>query len=450
MKNNNIKKTVAVVGGGMIGISAALELSRSDEYQVTLFEKRERLGGLSGWFQWKDVAWDRFYHVILSTDTVMLDLIKELGIEGDIFWRNTKSGFYRDGRLVSMSSVMDFLKFPFMTLWQKFRLGLGILYSTRIKNPSKLDRIYVREWLTRVFGRRVYENIWEPLLRSKLGDAHERTSAAFIWATINRLYGARSSENKQEKMGHVRGGYKAILEAAEKRLKHAGVNIRTNREVESITTTENLHPSLDLMTLDGTFTFDRVLVTVDCPSIMRMVGNCEAHSYWKQISNVEYLGLICVMLILDRELSPFYVINLLDKELPFTGIIEATNIVPTEEVGGKHIVYLPKYVPASDPLNNKQDDEIKALFLAALRKVFPCIEERHVLHCAVSREKYVQPIQELNFLRRIEGFATPIENLYIINTSMIYNSTLNNNSAVSLGKRAAMNLIVANLDTPKT
>ena len=85
--------------------------------------------------------------------------------------------------------------------------GMGIVYSSRIKDPGRLDRIVVREWLTRVFGRRVYENIWEPLLRSKLGDAREKTSAAFIWATINRLYGARGSGgSKKERMGHVSGG----------------------------------------------------------------------------------------------------------------------------------------------------------------------------------------------------------------------------------------------------
>jgi len=206
MTHNPAKETIAIVGGGMTGISAALELARSGRFDVTLFEKQDRLGGLSGYFEWEDVTWDRFYHVILSTDTVMLDFLKELGLESELFWQATKSGFYGDGRLVSMSSTLDFIRFPFMSLWQKFRLGLGILYSARIKDPAKLDRIYVREWLTRVFGRRVYENIWDPLLRSKLGDARERTSAAFIWATINRLYGARSSDNKQEKMGHVHGG----------------------------------------------------------------------------------------------------------------------------------------------------------------------------------------------------------------------------------------------------
>jgi protoporphyrinogen oxidase len=439
-------ETIAVVGGGMTGIAAALGLAQSGRFDVTLLEKQERIGGLSGYFQWQDVIWDRFYHVMLSTDTVMLDFIRELGLAQELFWCGTKSGFYGDGRLVSMSSPLDFLRFPFMTLWQKFRLGLGILYSARIKDPGKLDRIYVREWLTRVFGRRVYENIWDPLLRSKLGDARERTSAAFIWATINRLYGARSSDNKQEKMGHVHGGYKRILEAAEKKLREAGVTILTRHPVEKVTLNKTVDPSLNLKNLilktsNASFAFDKVLLTADCPAILQMIESRDSHPYWNQLEKVEYLGVICLKLILNRKLSPYYVINLLDRQLPFTGIIEATNIVPPAAVGGKHIVYLPKYLPASDALNRLSDDEIRNLFLAGLKKVYPDLADSDMLHCEVSRERYVQPLQELNYLERTAGIATPIENIFMVNTSMIYNSTLNNNAAITLAKKAVRFII---------
>lgn len=459
MTNNRLKKTIAVIGGGMTGIAAAFELSRSGCYDVTLYEKQDRVGGLCGYFEWEDVAWDRFYHVILSTDSIMLEFIRELGLEDELFWQQTKSGFYGDGRLVSMSSALDFMKFPFMTLWQKFRLGMGILYSARIKDPTKLDRIYVREWLTRVFGRRVYENIWDPLLRSKLGDARQRTSAAFIWATINRLYGARNTESKQEKMGHVHGGYKRILQAAEKRLREQGVQILLSSPVERIEpgyssadsnwqpplasqpTADNHH--LCLYSNGVARRFDNVLLTVDCPAITQMVEKRDSHPYWSQLDKVEYLGVICLRLILRKKLSPFYVINLLDRQLPFTGIIEATNIVPPDEVGGKHIVYLPKYLPANDPLNRLSDGEIKKLFLAGLKKVYPELGDSDILHSEISRERYVQPLQELNYLDRTSGFQTPVKNLFMVNTSMIYNSTLNNNAAVILAKKAVKFVLAA-------
>ena len=508
------KESIAVVGGGMTGIAAALELAKSGKFDVTLFEKADHLGGMSDYYTWNGITWDRFYHVILSTDTVMLDFINELGLEDQLFWRETKSGFFGDGRLASMSTTMDFIRFPFLSLWQKFRLGIGIMYSARIKDPTKLDRIYVRQWLTRVFGRRVYESIWDPLLRSKLGTARERTSAAFIWATITRLYGARSAENKQEKMGHVHGGYKTILEAAEKKLKELGVKILLNSPVTKIETmsfpqtsnlkpqsrlslqpqsaklistnktnstnqtngtnqpnktnqsylprTSNLQPqtpnglssNLDphlashpqpttdnqhirVHTNGANHIFDKALLTVNCSAAIDTVVRKNDHPYWDQLKNVNYLGVICVLLILSRKLSSYYVINLLDKELPFTGIIEATNIVSPDELDGKHLVYLPKYLPADDRLNSMTDAEITKQFVKGLKKVYPDLNDDEVLHSAIFREKFVQPLQEINYLDRAAGIQTPEPNVFTVNTSMIYNSTLNNNAAITLARKAA-------------
>jgi protoporphyrinogen oxidase len=435
MTPSNPKKTIAIVGGGITGISSALELAKSGAFEVTLFEKKDKLGGLSDYYQWENIVWDRFYHVILSTDSRLLEFVRDIGLEHELFWQDTRSGFYGKGKLVSMSTTLDFVRFPFMSLWQKFRMGMGILYSARIKDPSRLDRMYVRDWLTRVFGRRVYENIWEPLLRSKLGSAREKTSAAFIWATITRLYGARQGENKKEKMGHVKGGYHSILTGAERLLRERGVAIRTGQTVTALHTAAGAAPSI----IAGAkkYSFDKVLFAVDCPSILTIVSPPTGNKYWDTMRQVSYLGICCVMLILDRKLSPYYVINLLDKELPFTGIIEATNVVSPLQVGGRHLVYLPKYAPADDPIWTLKDDEVFNQFVRHLKSVFPDLQDSHILHKAVFRERYVQPLQELGALERTLGHKTPLTNVYVANSSMLANTTLNNNAAISLGRRVA-------------
>ena len=154
------------------------------------------------------------------------------------------------------------------------------------------------------------------------------------------------------------------------------------------------------------------------------------------IRRVEYLGVVCVLLFLERKLSPYYVINLLDKDLPFTGIIESTNVVSSKEGGGVNLIYLPKYISHDDPINSLEDDEIAELFLEKLKTVFPELKKEEILYKNVFRERYVQPIQELNFLEHAVHFRTPISNLYLVNTSMIDDSTLNNNAAISLAKHA--------------
>ncbi len=425
----------------MIGMISAFRLARMG-VQVALFEQQDHLGGLSDAYSWENVTWDRFYHVVLSTDRELTGLLQELGLDDELFWRETQSGFYRDGRLVSMSSISDFFTFPFLSLWQKFRLGIGILLTTRIRNASKLDRVFVRAWLTRMFGRRVYERFWDPLLRSKLGDARHRTSAAFMWATITRLFGARSGENKTEKMGHVHGGYARILAAFEQQLEGAGVEVATGTNV---TATRPEPMGGVTVTFEGdapSRLFDAALLTVPAPEALRLSGgNPSVDTYWRDLAAVNYLGVICLLAILKRQLSPYYVTNLLDSELPFTGIIEATNVVDPAEVGGYHLVYLPKYVTADDPLWDLSDADVTTKFLDALRRVHPDLDDLSIVHTQVFRETYVQPLQELNYLDRDAGIATPVPGIYLANSAMLYNSTLNNNAAINLGERAAHTIL---------
>jgi protoporphyrinogen oxidase len=450
---NKFHKNIAIVGGGVTGIAAAIYLSQSSHFKVTLFEKSDSLGGLASYYQWEDNTWDQFYHVILPLDTVFLNLLHEIGLDNKLLWSNSKTGFYGDNRLVSMSSTLDFLRFPFMSYWQKLRMALGIILCSRIKDVAKLDRIYAHEWLTTIFGRRVYSCIWEPLLRSKLGAACEKTSAAFIWATINRLYSARqdSGRAKKERMGHIRGGYHTILSNAGKKLLELGVEIKKGiaiktitpsiKEINQIASDEDIikeKQKFVLHTESQDYVFDKVLLTVDCPQALKLIDSFidKSQTYWVNLKKVEYLGIVCLFLVLKRKLSPYYVINLLDKRLPFTGIIETTNVVSPDEIDGKYIVYLPKYVTKDDAIKFKLDEEIKSIFINNLRKVFPHFDDRDILHSKVFRSECVQPLQEINFLNRAANIATPINGLYIANTSMIYNATLNNNAATKLAIEA--------------
>ncbi|MBD3321461.1 MAG: hypothetical protein GF350_10250, partial [Chitinivibrionales bacterium] len=265
-------------------------------------------------------------------------------------------------------------------------------------------------------------------------------------------YGARSDDKKQEKMGHIHGGYKAILNAAEKRLKKLGVRVYLHAPVKRIevndskttsskTDTERRGYGLKVIADHSRCWFDKVLLTVNCPTVVGILGGRNGNPHWNNIREVKYLGVICCLLILKRQLSPYYVINLLDKALPFTGIIEATNIVAPKVVQDRHLVYLPKYVTPDDATHRLNDEEIAERFIDGVRKVFPDLRDDEIIHWNVFREQYVQPLQELHYLDRKVGPETPIEDLYLVNTSMIYNSTLNNNAAITTAKKAVQAIV---------
>jgi len=444
------KESIAVVGGGISGIAAAIALAESGCFDVTIFEKEYKLGGLSSTYEWQNIICDRFYHVILPSDHHLLKFVKELGLDSKLFWQKTKSGFYGEEKLASFSSSIDFVRFPFLSLWQKFRLAVGILFSVMIKNPRKIDGILAQDWLIKIFGRNVYANFWEPLLRSKFGEAKNRIPSTFIWATINRLYGARSSSRKQEKMGQVRGGYQAILSEAARRLSELKVRIITDAAVimagfDGKLPGERLaNETVFLSTEAGEFRFNRILFTIPSPLVTKILGDPDDQDYWQKLRGTEYLRVICVLLILGRTLSPYYLINLLDQDLPFTGIIETTNILSPDDFDGRHLIYLPRYMTQDDSINSFSDDRIVALFLNGLREVFPDLENEEILHRSVFRENYAQPLTGLGSLGHPATCRTPWRTVFLAHRSLIRSSTLNNDAAVQLAQEAARTILEEN------
>ena len=428
------KQNIIIIGGGIVGMAAAWEFAKNSNFSVTLVEKQPTLGGMSTWDAIGQFHWDRYYHVLLSRDSETLQLISELGLDDKLFWTTAKSGFFGNNRLVSLSGALDFITFPFLSLFQKVRLVFGILYISMIKDGSKLEKQYVRTWMTKVFGRRVYERIWDPLLRSKLGKGKEETSAVFIWATIKRLYGARSdSADKQEKMGHVEGGYAQILQIWEEELIKKGVVIVKNEPVLSVDTNKNI-----VNTVSSKYIFDQILITTPSPIAVDLLGrDLPEGDYKKFLTGQKYLGVICLRLLLKKSLSPYYVINLLDETLPFTGIIESTNVIGCDQIGGNHLVYLPRYSVEEDEFSKFDEKKIEQEFINALQKVFPELKKEDIITSTLSVERFVQPLYTLDYGNRIPSFSLPIEGVYLANTSMIKNATLNNNAALKLAKEAA-------------
>src|ERR1700730_9264753 len=119
--NNPRGRQVAILGGGITGLTSAFYLLRQGA-EVTVFESRPPLGGLAPYFGFEQIWWNKFYHFILTSDRPLLQLIHDLGLTLEVRWTETKVGFFADETLYPMTTSLDFLRFPPLTLWQKARL----------------------------------------------------------------------------------------------------------------------------------------------------------------------------------------------------------------------------------------------------------------------------------------------------------------------------------------
>jgi protoporphyrinogen oxidase len=424
-------KNWGIVGGGIMGMTLAHRLSQQG-HRVTIFEAAPELGGLVSPWKMNDVEWDKFYHVILLSDERTRNVLKEIGLDDKIEWVETKTGFYMNGKLYSMSDTIEFLKFPTLNLFDKFRLGLTIIVASKIKDWKKLEKIPVTKWLRRWSGKRTFNKIWLPLLRAKLGESYERTSAVFIWATIQRLYGARRSGLKKEMFGYVPGGYKKVIEMFKQKLISEGVTIKTNCAASEIRISPGGKPLINFK--DNTSQqFDEVIVTLPSSLAAKLCKELTEAEIQK-LNNVEYLGVICLAVLLDKPISPFYVTNITDSRFPFTGVIEMSALVDKKYLGGNSLVYLPKYVTSDDPLFNQPDEEIRSYFLDNFKKMYPWLTDDNIKFAGVAKAKHVITVAKLNYSDVLPGIKTSMPGVSIINTSHIKDGTLNVNETVRVAE----------------
>jgi len=437
----------AIIGSGFLGLTLALRLAETGA-KVTVYESAPEIGGLASAWQIGDIVWDKHYHVTLLSDSFTRKIVEEIGLGDEFEWVETKTGFYTDGKLVSMSNSLEFLRFPPLDLISKFRLGATIFYASRVKDWKALEKVSVEDWLTKLSGRKTFEKMWKPLLKAKLGEAYKETSAAFIWATIQRMYAARNSGLKKEMFGYVRGGYARVLERFGEYLKEKGVEIRLNSRVEKIekidgkieifnakaqrredakeefelqlnTDGHRLKIGSEAVAVADTISknqspktkdrFDQVILT--CPSnVAAKIVNQLTETEKAKLTNIKYQGIVCASVLTKKSLSNFYVTNITD-ETPFTGIIEMSALVDKKEFGGNALVYLPKYVAPDDKLFEKTDAELEEIFLDALEKMYPHFDRKDVAAFKVSRVRQVFPLPTLDYSANVPSVKTSLENV---------------------------------------
>jgi len=417
-------------------MTAALKLSR-EGFDVTLLERAPGLGGLADAWSVGDITWDRHYHVTLLSDSHTRKLATEIGLGESFDWRETRTGFYSDSKLYSMSNTVEFLKFPPLRLLDKLRLGWTIFYCARIRKWRRLEQITVGDWLTRWSGKRTFESMWLPLLKSKLGDNYRQTSAAFIWATINRMYAARRSGLKKEMFGYVRGGYATFNDALARALDEAGVRVRTGTAVEEV---KRAGERVTVKTSSGQSEFDHVIMTVQTPVIANLVPELDDDER-KLLTDIRYMGVVCASILLKKPLGGYYVTNITDPGFPFTGVIEMTALVDRDQVGGKNLVYLPKYVSSDDSLLRATDEEIQASFMDGLYRMYPSLGSDDVEAIRISRVSHVMALPTINYSQKVPDVQTSIDGVSIVTSAQIVNGTLNVNETIALAERALPGII---------
>ena len=175
---------VAVVGAGLAGLSAAIELAKRG-WHVDIYERSRLLGGKATSFEVEGQEVDCGQHVVLACCTATLDLVSELGMRDSLYIqprfevtvlsRNRRPTQLRaSGLPAPMHLMTGFARYPHLTALDRLLVGRALIAARGDKNPTGTMASWLRRQRQSVRALRAF---WEPFLVPALNAPLDRVSA---------------------------------------------------------------------------------------------------------------------------------------------------------------------------------------------------------------------------------------------------------------------------------
>ncbi len=420
---------IIVIGAGVMGLAAAYQ-ALQDGCDVDILEASAEPGGMAAHFDFGGISIERFYHFVCKTDHPTFQLLTDLGIADKMRWVPTSMGFFSLGKLHPWGDPISLLKLPGVSLIGKLRYGFFVFACTHRDRWLALENRSAKEWITRSCGHDIYDRFWRPLLHFKYYEYADNISAAWIWTRIRRIGKSRKSI-MQEELGYIDGGSKTLVDALLEAIELRGGKLHLNAPVRQVTTENGCVTGVD--TLSDHLPASAVISTVPIPLISRMVPDLP--SEWKaRYQAIRNIGVICVVLKLKHPVSPHFWINISEDGVEIPGIIEFSNL---RNVGNDAIVYVPYYMPITNPKFSWSDDKLLEEVFCCLQRINPALLREDIADVKIARLKHGQPVCEPGFAAKIPPVQTPIRGLQIADTCFYYPEDRGIAESVRMGRDMA-------------
>ncbi len=397
-------KTI-IIGGGLAGLAAAYRLAGRDE--ITIIEKDNELGGMASSYSIeipgsKNGVYhiEKYYHHIFASDRELISLIEELGLGSRLEWLRGTTGYFFNGRIYPMNTPLEILRA--LPLMDVIRLTWLVMKAKTIKDRTPFDEITAKQWILETAGESVYNNFFLPLLSSKFGDNKDKVSAAWL---LGRVQIRSNRGAKGERLGYMRGGFYALVEAMADKLKDKGCKILKG----NVSMIDINNGVVKGVVVDGKrIECDRVISTVS-PNVLEKIMDTKNSGISTDIS---YQGTACALFGLkEKVMEDTYWLNI-KEEVPFGAVIEHTNFIPEQDYG-EHLMYVTSYFQNPESaLWKKSNDEVVELYIKGLENLFPGIREK-VNWWRLRRDIDTAPVYEVGYGKKVLPYKADIKGLYL-------------------------------------
>ncbi len=429
-------KKVAIIGGGFAGLTAALRLSQKG-HAVTVYEKDSELGGLVSGFEIEGRPLEKAYHFIYTSDSAMLSMAKELGIDDKLTFYNSSVSIYYDGKLYPFTTPADLLKFNPLPVIDRFRTGLAVLYLQHIKKWDPFTRITAYEWMKKKAGAKATKIIWEPLLKGKFGKYFDKVAMSWLWARIKIRANSKDSKKSGEQLGYFKGGFREFINKMTQRINENGGKIKAG--ITPVSIIKNDDGTVSVETKEGKESFGSVIAAVPTPVFADLIGknNQVSGEYINKLKSIDYIGAVVMIFSSDQKISPYYWHNINDPKIPFLVFLSKTELIGTGHFNGKHVYYIGTYIDHFHRYFSENEGRIMEEWIQGLKTMFPDFNAGKIREKKLFRFKNAQHIVDLAYKEKKPAYESEIPNVYLANFSQIYPDDRGMNYAILEGEKIA-------------
>ncbi|MEH2116759.1 15-cis-phytoene desaturase [Nostoc sp.] len=378
---------VAIAGAGLAGLSCAKYLTDAGHTPIVL-ESRDVLGGLVA--AWKDSDGDWYetgLHAFFGAYPNMLQLLKELGIEDRLQWKEHTLIFNQPDKPGTLSRfdvpdipspfnvIASILRNKDMLTWeQKIRFAIGLLPAVvrGQKYVEDMDKYSFLEWLKRQgVDERVTSDVFIAACKALTFVNPNEVSATILLTALNRFL----QERYGSKIAFLDGSpTERLCSPIVDYIRERGGEVRLNAPLKEI-----------LLNADGTvkaylirglngaedevFTADVYVSAMSVDPLKVMLPKpWKQMEFFKKLEGLEGVPVINLHLWFDRKLTE--IDHLLFSRSPLLSVYADMSNTCREYANPNRSMLELVLAPAKDWIA-KSDEEIVAATIAELEKLFP-------------------------------------------------------------------------------
>jgi len=368
-----MKKEVIILGAGPAGLSAAYEILKNPDFNVTIIDRANIPGGAGASFQWKDHTLDYGPHAFHSRGDEPEKLIREI-------FKDSPNELVNGVKKVSIYLNKKFFKYPlqvgeairkfnpFLSMRIIFEFFLTSIFHAIVSIPVES----FENWGRKRFGASLYKlsfgNYTEKVWKTKPNAISHKFASEKIqgFSFVNlilkllRIGGQVTEPYYQTWIYHRNGSGQIYLKLAEK-IREKGGKLLLDTQIESVDYDDSRIKSVKIKNNKKTDTLvcDYLINSIQVSQFINLLGKSLPFLVKHSSKKLKYISLVLIYIEFELEkISDNHWFYLLEQNYSFNRVTEQKNLSSDTIGKGKTVLSFELTCHLGDADWRKTDEEV--------------------------------------------------------------------------------------------